>query len=68
MTTLDLDTDGYQLIKDYLYLIDDVLDYWVRFFIIALIFAMGLPTEKGLWTIISQLYSAPLESARSIKE
>ncbi|KAM0433854.1 hypothetical protein ACHAPT_003797 [Fusarium lateritium] len=68
MTTLDLDSARFKLANRYLYLIDDILDYWVRFFIIALIFVMGIPNNKGLWSAISQLYSTPLETARPIKE
>lgn len=67
ITTLDLDMAGYRLIQDYLYLIDDILDYWVRFLIMAHIFVMGLPGNKGLWTTISQLHSAPLGIAGSTK-
>ncbi|RSM10376.1 hypothetical protein CDV31_007252 [Fusarium ambrosium] len=68
VTSLDLDILGYKPISQYLYLVDDMLDYWVRFLIIAHIFAMGLPGDKGLWTAISQLYSPPVEVSSPLKE
>ncbi|KAJ4307660.1 hypothetical protein N0V84_012577 [Fusarium piperis] len=55
MTTLDLDIVECKLIQDYLYLVDDILDYWVRFLVIAHIFAMGLPGDKApQWTLQGQ--------------
>ncbi|KAI8658011.1 hypothetical protein NCS57_01181600 [Fusarium keratoplasticum] len=67
ITTLDPEILECKLVKHYLYLVDDMLDYWVRFLIIAHIFAMGLPGNKGLWAAMSQLYSAPLDIARATK-
>lgn len=67
ITTLDPEILECKLVKHYLYLVDDMLDYWVRFLIIAHIFAMGLPGNKGLWAAMSQLYSAPLDIARPTK-
>ncbi|KAM6521824.1 hypothetical protein FALCPG4_011527 [Fusarium falciforme] len=68
MTSLDLEVVGCKLVMHYLCLVDDMFDYWVRFLIIAHIFAMGLPGNKGLWAAMSQLYSAPLGIPRSTKE
>ncbi|KAI8659990.1 hypothetical protein NCS56_01217600 [Fusarium sp. Ph1] len=68
ITTLDPEILECKLVKHYLYLGDDMLDYWVRFLIIAHIFAMGLPGNNGLWSAMSQLYSAPLDIARPTKE
>lgn len=68
MTSLDLEVVRCKLVMHYLYLVDDMLDYWVRFLIIAHIFAMGLPGNKGLWAVMSQFYNAPLDISRSTKE
>lgn len=68
ITTLDPEILECKVFMHDLYLVDDVLDYWVRFLIIAHIFAMGLPGNKGLWAAISQLYGAPVDIAKSTKE
>ncbi|RSL54917.1 hypothetical protein CEP54_009633 [Fusarium duplospermum] len=68
VTSLDLDILGYKPINQYLYLVDNILDYWIRFLIVAHIFAMGLAGDKGLWSAISQLYSAPVDVSSPLKE
>ncbi|KAI8714892.1 hypothetical protein NCS52_01210100 [Fusarium sp. LHS14.1] len=68
ITTLDPEILECKLFMHYLYLVDDMLDYWVRFLIIAHIFAMGLSENKGLWAAMLQSYSAPLDIARPTKE
>ncbi|KAF4435990.1 hypothetical protein F53441_13354 [Fusarium austroafricanum] len=55
MIILDLDQDGWNTTMQYFYLIDNILDHWVRFFIIALIFVLGLRKDNGLWTPLSRL-------------
>ncbi|CAM1504957.1 Fc.00g105940.m01.CDS01 [Cosmosporella sp. VM-42] len=50
ITILDLDKDTRNINWQYFYLLDDILDYGVRFFIIALIYAIGLQKDNELLT------------------
>jgi hypothetical protein len=67
MIILDLDQDGQNTIMQYFYLIDNIVDHWVRFFIIALIFVLGLRKDNGLRTTPSRLPSDLVPAINSIK-
>ncbi|KAH6980608.1 hypothetical protein BKA56DRAFT_673105 [Ilyonectria sp. MPI-CAGE-AT-0026] len=49
MAILGLDKDIYLLTSDY-YIADTILDYWVRFFTLVLVFIVGVRKDDGLWT------------------
>lgn len=67
MTILDLDEDRSNITRQYLYVIDDILGHWVRFFIIALIFAIGLRKDNGLWTTPPRLPGDLVQRTNSAK-
>jgi hypothetical protein len=50
MIILNLDKDRWYITRQSFYLIDDILDHWMRFFIIALIFVLEMRKDNGLWT------------------
>ena len=58
MTMLGLDEDRHNCSREYFYVTDKLLDYWVRSFMLVLIFIVGLRKENGLWTTSLQLLSS----------
>ncbi|KAF4331738.1 hypothetical protein FBEOM_14494 [Fusarium beomiforme] len=67
MIILNLDKDRWYITGQSFYLIDNISDHWVRFFIIALIFVLGMRKANGLWTTPPRLPGGLVPATNAIK-